>query len=70
LKSSKSSARKEKEIRTMKLRNWMEEVLGKQIAWVNGVGSKGGRKIYCITFMDGSEEDFYIDFDHKLIEVY
>lgn len=42
----------------MKLRNWMEEAIGKQIAWVNEVGRKGGRRIYCITYMDGEKSLF------------
>lgn len=54
----------------MKMRNWIEEVIGKQIAWINGVGSKGGRKLYAVTFMDGSEEDYFIDFDKHEIEKY
>lgn len=54
----------------MKLRNWIEEAIGKQIAWVNEVGRKGCRKIYCVTYMDGTEDDFYIDFDRKEVERY
>ena len=54
----------------MKLRNWMEEATGKQIARVTGVGSKGGRKIYAVTFMGGSEKDYFIDYDHKTVDEY
>lgn len=55
----------------MKLRNWIEEALGKQIAWSPVfVGAKGGRKIYAICFKDGTEVDYFIDFDHHTIEEY
>lgn len=55
----------------MKLRNWIEQETGKQMAFnLVCVGSKGGRKIYAITWTDGTEEDYYIDFDRKTIEKY
>lgn len=53
------------------LRNWLEEVIGKQIAFSPVyVGSKGGRKIYEVVFEDGTNKDYFIDFDHLEIEEY
>lgn len=55
----------------MKLRNWIEVALNKQIAFSPVcVGSKGGRKLYSISFVDGTEADYFIDFDAKMIEEY
>ncbi len=55
----------------MVLRNWIEKALGKQIAWRPVcIGSKGGRKLYAITFEDGTEGAYFIDYDHKTIEEY
>lgn len=55
----------------MKLRNWIEEAIGKQIAWSPVcVGSKGGRTLYVIQFINGTEADYFIDFDHHIIEEY
>ena len=53
----------------MKLRNWIEQAIGKQIAWTpTCIGSKGGRKLYAISFADGTEADYFIDFDkHEII---
>ena len=52
----------------MNLRNWIEEIIGKQIAWINCVGCENGRKVYAVTFMDGAEEDYFIDYDAKTAE--
>lgn len=55
----------------MKKRNWIEMATGKQMAFSPVcIGSKGGRKLYAITFTDGTEEDYYIDFDARTIEKY
>ena len=66
----------------MNFRNWIEKSLEKRIAFVpiisfsNAitlyiyVGSKGGRKLYSITFEDGTEKDFYIDFEIQEINEY
>ena len=35
---------------------------GKEVAWVNRVGRKHGRNLYCATFIDGTDKDFYYDF--------
>lgn len=60
-----------KEERAMKLRNWIEETIGKQIAWSPiCIGSKGGRKLYAVSFEDGTEAAYYIDFDNRTIEEY
>lgn len=51
------------------MRNWIEEKLGKRIAWSPcWIGWKAGRKIYSITFEDMTEGDYFIDFDNKEIE--
>lgn len=53
------------------LRNWIEEKLGKRTVWTPiYVGMKGGRKLYSISFADGTEADYFIDFDRKEIEEY
>ena len=53
----------------MKLRNWIEKAIGKQLRWPPVcVGKRGGRKVYCIEFMDGTEDDYYINFEEKTIE--
>lgn len=55
----------------MKLRNWIEKALGKQIAWAPCcVGQKGGRKLYAVSFDDGTEGACFIDFDCREIEEY
>lgn len=53
------------------MRNWIEEATGKRIAWSPVcIGSKGGRKLYVVTFEDGTEAGYYIDFDRKELEEY
>ena len=53
----------------MKLRNWIEEALGKQIAWSPVcIGRKNGRKLYAVNFEDGTEAAYFIDYDKKEIE--
>lgn len=55
----------------MKFMNWIEEKIGRQITGAPVyVGSKGGRRIYAVTFTDGTEEDYYIDYDRKTVEAY
>ena len=52
-------------------RNWIERAVGKQISWLPVcVGSKGGRKLYAVSFSDGTEADFFIDFERREIEPY
>ena len=52
-------------------RNWIEAAVGKQIAFApTYVGKKGGRAIYAVAFEDGTEEDYFIDYDRKEIERY
>lgn len=64
------SAEKRKED-NMKTRNWIEETLKKEIAWSPYfVGWKNGRRLYTIRFNDGTEKDYFIDFDSKTIEEY
>lgn len=53
----------------MKLRNWIERAVGKQ--WINPpvkIGYRGGRECYLIEFVDGTENEYYIDFDSETIE--
>lgn len=53
------------------MRNWIEEALGKQIAWRPCcIGYRGGRKLYVVTFEDGTEDTYFIDFDKQEIEAY
>lgn len=53
------------------MRNWIEEALGKEIAWSPiCIGRKGGRKLYAISFEDGTEGAYFIDFDHHTVEEY
>ena len=55
----------------MKLRNWIEEMVGKQFCFSPVyVGSKGGRKLYSIDWIDGTSGDYFIDFDKHEIEEY
>jgi len=48
---------------------WMINALGRDDIWniVCG-GIRGGREYYIITFMDETEEDYYIDFLNREIE--
>lgn len=55
----------------MKKRNWIEKETGKQMAFSPVcIGSKGGRKLYAVDFVDGSEADYFIDFDKRTLEKY
>ena len=55
----------------MELRNWIEKALGKQIAWRPCcIGSKSGRKLYAVSFEDGTEGAYFIDFENQTIEEY
>lgn len=40
-------------------RQEIEKYFKKHIAWVNRVGIKHGRILYCATFIDGTDADFY-----------
>ena len=52
-------------------RNWMEKAIGKRLGFSPVcIGSKGGRKIYALRFEDGTEADYFIDFDRQEIEAY
>lgn len=54
---------------SMKLRNWIEQAIGKQFAWSPVyVGTVGGRKVYNIDWADGTSGDYFIDFEHQTIE--
>ena len=54
----------------MKLRNWIEQAIGKQFAWPPVcVGKIGHRDVYAIDFWDGTREDYFIDFEAQTIEL-
>ena len=40
-------------------RQEIERYFNKPIAWINRVGQKHGRILYCATFTDGTDTDFY-----------
>lgn len=49
--------------------NWIEEYFQKEIAWRPiCVGSRGGRKYYAVTFEDGTEGAYFIDWENHTIE--
>ena len=50
--------------------NWLENIIGKRIQSIIHVGWVHGSKVYCVVFLDGSEEDWFIDFDNKTAEFY
>lgn len=53
----------------MKLRNWIEQAIGKQFAWSPVyVGTVSGRKVYNIDWVDGTSGDYFINFKHQTIE--
>lgn len=43
-------------------KNMVSRHFGKEVAWVNRVGRKHGRDLYCATFVDGTDVDFFYDF--------
>lgn len=56
---------------TLKQGNWIEKATGKKLAWWPiYIGQKGVRALYAVTFEDGTEIDFYIDFEDRTIEAY
>ena len=53
----------------MKLRNWIEKTIGKQWSFPPVlIGYRHGRKYYNITWEDGTEGDYYIDYEKQTIE--
>ena len=53
------------------LRNWIEEALNKRLAGQpTCVGEVHGRKLYAIDFEDGTEADYFIDYDKRELELY
>ena len=53
-----------------KLRNWIEELTGRQIAWVTLLGTNGGRQLYEVVFLDGTQEDWILDYKSRTGEQY
>lgn len=54
----------------VKPRNWLERALGKRMAFTRPIpiGSKGGRAVYAIDFEDGTNGDYFIDFEQETVE--
>lgn len=53
------------------LRNWIEKALKKRIACPpTYVGRVHGRRLYAVDFEDGTEGDYFIDYDKREIERY
>ena len=50
--------------------NWIESFTHKRINWITRVGIVSGRTLYCLTFEDGTEEDWFIDFVNEIAEKY
>lgn len=46
----------------MLTRQMVEKHFGKEVAWVNRVGRKHGKILWCATFADGTDADFFFDF--------
>ena len=53
-----------------KLRYWIEELTGRQIAWVTLIGTNGGRQLYEVVFLDGTQEDWILDYKSRTGERY
>lgn len=53
-----------------KFRNWIEKKVGKQMSNMKPtkVGYRHGRPCYSVDFIDGTSDDYFIDFDKKEIE--
>jgi len=51
-------------------RNWIEAALNKRLAIMQpvSVGYRHGRKVYALFFEDGTNNDYFIDFDNQIIE--
>lgn len=57
------------EIETERLRNWIEQAIGKQ--WANPpahAGYKGHREVYEIDWVDGTSQSYFIDWEEERIE--
>lgn len=52
------------------LRNWIEKKVGKQMSNMKPtkIGYKHGRPYYSVDFVDGTSDDYFIDFNKKEIE--
>ena len=50
--------------------NWIEKATGKKLAFFPTETNhwRGGRKVTYVEFADGSEGEYYIDFENKTIE--
>ena len=52
------------------MRNWIERLVGKKVAWVVPIGHRWGRALYAITDYDGNEEDWFLDYNTETGERY
>lgn len=51
------------------MKNWIEQAMGKEMAWSPiHIGYKSGRPIYLIVWRDGTEKEYYIDYENREIE--
>ena len=52
-------------------RNWIEEAMQKTMKWDPIlIGMRFGKALYTICWLDGTEGDYFIDFENKTIEQY
>ena len=51
-------------------RNWIEVALKARLAFTQpvNVGYRHGRKVYALIFEDGTNREYYIDFEKQTIE--
>lgn len=48
---------------------WIERVTGKTLAWrPYWVCTRGGRNVYAVSFEDGTEGAYFLDFDTETME--
>ena len=46
----------------------LENITGKSVSAITRVGQKRGRYVYAVDFTDGTETDYYINFEACYIE--
>ena len=48
---------------------WIERVTGKTLAWrPYWVCTRGGRNVYAVSFEDGTEGAYFLDFENERLE--
>lgn len=50
------------------LSNWLDKLTGNAVAWVCHGGYIRGRHYYVVVFEDGTDKDYFIDFERKTAE--